>query len=78
LDQGDEFLGGRIAELKTRVKHQNATNDEEKANLVLHDNIQGYKDIGDVLLELLANIKKVMEEHMEEATETIDNNLIVC
>ena len=35
-------------------------------------------DIGDVPLELLANIKKVMEKHMEEATNTIDNNLIVC
>ena len=49
-----------------------------KANLALHHVIQGYKDISDVLLELLANIKKVMEKHMEEATDTIDNNLIVC
>jgi len=78
LDEDDEFQGGRIAELKTRVKHQKATNDEVKANLVLHDIIEGYKDIGDVPLELLANIKKVMEKHMEEATDTIDNNLIVC
>ena len=53
-------------------------NDEVKANLVLHDIIEGYKDIGDVPLELLTNIKKVTEKHMEEATDTIDNNLIVC
>ena len=78
MDEDDEFQGGRIAELKTRVKHQKATNDEVKANLILHDIIQGYKDIGDVPLKLLANIKKVMEKHMEEATDTIDNNLIVC
>jgi hypothetical protein len=77
LDQ-DEFLGGRIAELKTQVKHQKSTNDEVKANIILHDVIQGYKDIGDVLLKLLANIKKVLEKHMEEATDTINNNLIVC
>ena len=50
MDEDDEFLGGRIAELKTRVKHQKATNDEVKANLVLHDIIEGYKDIGDVPL----------------------------
>ena len=49
-----------------------------KANLILHDIIQGYKDISDVPLELLANIKKVMEKHMEEDTYTIDNNVIVC
>ena len=78
LDLDDESLGGRIAELKSWVQHQKATNDEVKANLVLHDVIQGYTDIGDVPLELLANIKKVMEKHMEEATDTIDNNLIVC
>jgi len=78
LDEDDEFQGGCISELKTRVKHQKATNNEVKANLVLHDIIEGYKDIGDVPLELLANIKKVMEKHMEEATDTIDNNLIVC
>ena len=36
LDLDDEFLGGRIAELKSWVKHQKATNDEVKANLVLH------------------------------------------
>ena len=78
MDEDDDFQGGRIAELKTRVKHQKATNDEVKANLILHDIIQGYKDISDVPLELLANIKKVMEKHMEEATDTIDNNLIVC
>ena len=78
LDEDNEFQGGRIAELKTQVKHQKATNDEVKANLILHDIIQGYKDISDVPLELLANIKKVMEKHMEEATNTIDNNVIVC
>ena len=78
LDEDDEFQGGCISELKTRVKHQKATNNEVKANLILHDIIQGYKDISDVPLELLANIKKVMEKHMEEATDTIDNNLIVC
>ena len=77
LDQ-DEFLGGCIAKLKMQVKHQKATNDEVKANLVLHNVIQGYKGIGNVPLELLVNIKKVMEKHMEEATDTIDNNLIVC
>ena len=78
MDEDDEFQGGRIAELKTRVKHQKATNDEVKANLVLDNIIQGYKDIDDVPLKLLANIKKVMEKHMEEATNTIDNNVIVC
>ena len=78
MDEDDEFQGGCISELKTRVKHQKATNNEVKANLVLHDIIEGYKDIGDVPLELLTNIKKVMEKHMEEATDTIDNNLIVC
>ena len=36
LDQ-DEFLGGRIIELKTQVKHQKAANDKVKANLILHD-----------------------------------------
>jgi hypothetical protein len=49
-----------------------------KANLVLHNVIQGYKDINDVPLKLLANIKKVLEKHMEEATDTINNNLFVC
>jgi hypothetical protein len=44
-----------------------------KANL-----IQGYKGIDDVAIELLANIKKVMEKHIEEATNTMNNNLIVC
>ena len=78
MDQDDEFLGGCIAKLTTRVEHQNATNDEVKANLVLHNVIQGYKGIGNVPLELLVNIKKVMEKHMEEATDTIDDNLIVC
>ena len=42
LDQ-DEFLGGRIIELKTQVKHQKAANDKVKANLILHDVIQGHK-----------------------------------
>ena len=78
MDEDDEFQGGCISELKTRVKHQNATNVKVKANLALHHVIQGYKDIGDVLLELLANIKKVMEKHMEEATDTIDDKLLVC
>ena len=77
MDEDNDFQGGRIAELKTWVKHQKATNDEVKAKLVLHNIILGYKDIGDVPLKLLANIKKVMEKHMEEATDTIDNNLIV-
>ena len=49
-----------------------------KANFDLQDVIQGYKDIGDVPLELLANIKKVLEGHMKEAIDTINNNLIVC
>jgi hypothetical protein len=49
-----------------------------KDNLVLHDAIQGYKDIDDVAIELLTNIKKVLEKHMEEATDTMNNNLIVC
>jgi hypothetical protein len=31
-----------------------------------------------VPLELLANIKKVFEKRMEEATDTINNNLIMC
>ena len=60
----DEFLDGRIVELKTQVKHQKAAYDEAKANLVLHDVIRGHKDIGDVPLELLANIKKVLEKRM--------------
>ena len=77
LDQ-DDFQGGRIIELKTQVKHQKTANDKVKANPVLHDVIQGYKGLNDVPLELLANIKKVMEKHMEEATDTIDNYLIVC
>jgi hypothetical protein len=52
-----------------QVKHQKATNhDEVKANLVLQDVIQGNKDISDVPLELLVNIKKVLEKHIEEAT----------
>jgi hypothetical protein len=56
------FLGGRIAELKMQVKHQKATNhDKVKANLVLQDVIQGNKDINGVPLELLANIKKLLE-----------------
>jgi hypothetical protein len=49
-----------------------------KANLILHDVIQGYKGIDDVAIELLANIKKVLEKHMEEATDTMNNNLNVC
>jgi hypothetical protein len=77
LDQ-DEFLGGRIAKLKTQVKYQKAANDEAKANLVLHDIIWGHKDLGDVPLVLLANVKKVFEKRMEEATDTINNNLIMC
>ena len=77
LDQ-DEFLGGHIDELKKQVKHQKGTNDEVEANLILHDVFQGYKDIGDVPLELLVNIKKVLEKHMEEATDTMNNNHIVC
>ena len=74
----DDFLGGYIAKLKTRVKHQKAANDEAKANLVLHDVIRGLKDIGDVSLELLANVKKVLEKRKEGATDTINNNLMVC
>ena len=35
-------------------------------------------DIGDVPLELLANIKKVLEKCMEEATDTINSSVIVC
>jgi len=35
-----------------------------KANFDLQDVIQGYKDIGDVPLELLANVKKVLEKRM--------------
>ena len=76
MDQ-DEFLVGRIVKLKTQVKPQKAANDEAKANLILHDIIQGHKDIGDVNLELLANVKKVLEKRMEEATDTINNNLIL-
>jgi hypothetical protein len=60
------------------VKHQKATNDEAKANLVLHDVIQGHKEIGNVPLELLANVKKVLEKRMEEAADTINNNLMLC
>jgi hypothetical protein len=60
------------------VKHQKATNDEAKANLVLHDVIQGHKEISNVPLELLANVKKVLEKRMEEATDTINNNLMLC
>ena len=63
LDQ-DEFLVGRIVKLKTQVKPQKAANDEAKANLVVHDVIRGHKDIGDVPLELLANVKKVLEKRM--------------
>ena len=74
----DDFLGGHIAKLKTRIKHQKAANDEAKANLVLHDVIRGLKDIGDVSLELLANVKKVLEKRKEGATDTINNNLMVC
>ena len=77
LDQ-DEFQGGCIGKLKMQVKHQKATNDEAKANLIIHDLIRGHKDIGDVPLELLAIIKKVFEKRMVEATDTINNNLIVC
>ncbi|CAD6334707.1 unnamed protein product [Miscanthus lutarioriparius] len=61
-----------------QVKRQKAANDEAKANLVLHDIIRCHKDISDVPLEILANVKKVFEKRMEEATDTIDNNLIVC
>jgi hypothetical protein len=60
------------------VKHQKATNDEAKANLVLHDVIQGHKEISNVPLELLANVKKVLEKRMEEAADTINNNLMLC
>ena len=63
MDQ-DEFLVGRIVKLKTQVKPQKAANDEAKANLVVHDVIRGHKDIGDVPLELLANVKKVLEKRM--------------
>jgi hypothetical protein len=49
-----------------------------KANIVLHNVILGLKDVSNVPLELLANIKEVLEKHMEEATNTINNNLIVC
>jgi heme/copper-type cytochrome/quinol oxidase subunit 4 len=31
-----------------------------------------------VAIELLANINKVLEKHMEEATDTVNNNLIMC
>jgi hypothetical protein len=31
-----------------------------------------------VPLELLTNIKKVREKHIEEVTDTINNNLIMC
>ena len=41
-----------------------AANDEAKANLIIHDVILGHKDIGDVPLELLANVKKVLEKRM--------------
>jgi hypothetical protein len=74
----DDFLGGHIAELKMQVKHQKAANNEVKANHILHDVIRCHKDIGDVPLELLANVKKVLEKHKEEATGTINNNLMVC
>jgi hypothetical protein len=76
MDQ-DDFLGGCIAELKTKVKHQKAACDEAKGNLVLHDVIQGQKDIGDVPLKDLANVKKVLEKCMEEAINAIKNNLMV-
>jgi hypothetical protein len=61
-----------------QIKHQKATNDEAKANLILHDIIQGHKNNGDVPLELLASVKKVLEKRMDEATDTINNNLILC
>jgi hypothetical protein len=31
-----------------------------------------------VAIEFLANIKKMLEKHIEEATDTMNNNLIVC
>jgi hypothetical protein len=31
-----------------------------------------------VPLELLTNVKKVLEKNKEEATDTINNNLMVC
>jgi hypothetical protein len=37
-----------------------AANDKAKANLILLDVIPGHKDIGDVPLELLTNVKKVL------------------
>jgi pyruvate/oxaloacetate carboxyltransferase len=74
----DDFLGGHITKLKMQVKHQKAANDEAKANLVLHDVIRCHKDIGDGPLELLTNVKKVLEKCKEEATDTINNNLMVC
>jgi len=63
--------------LKTQVKHQKSANDKAKANLILHDVILGHKDIGVVNLELLAKVRKVLEKRMEEATDTINNNLIL-
>ena len=71
LDQ-DEFQGGCIGKLKMQVKHQKATNNEAKANLILHNLIRGHKDISDVPLELHSNVKKVLEKHLEEATNTIN------
>jgi hypothetical protein len=75
----DEFITGCIAKQKMQVKHhQKATNNEAKANLVLHDVIRGHKDIGDESLELHANVKVLEKRRGTYRHNQHNNNLIMC